>query len=219
MPELVPESQPSLAPPAAPTPAAPSWGPADVQAQIDTLMRSDAYAKGDRDAVDTMQQLYQLKTHGRVLEPELSDRPASITTPAGFDVPAHVVEDASATIREMGLGPMAQDVYAFFLGQGAAPSLPAAYQPPTREAAIATLQESEGRLFEHTVATADAALDVLEELRTAQGRPAGEVWRFLDQTGARFDPRVVRYLARLGGHFKVTEPQRMAAALRRPRAR
>jgi len=218
MPDLVPESSPTSSPPASPTPAAPSWGPADVQVQIDTLMRSDAYAKGDRDTVDMMQGLYRLK-NGQVPEPELSDRPAELTVPVGFDLPPIVRDDASSTLRELGLGGQAQSIFEFCLGSAGPPTLPAGYRPPTPEDALLRLKESEGQFAERTLDTARAAVDVLEQLRSRAGRPAGELRAFLDASGAGSDPKVIKCFSRLAGRFEQTEPALWKESARRRSAR
>jgi len=190
-----------------------------VQGRIDEVRKMPEYARGDRATVDYVQQLFQLKTPGQVLEPELSSRPAELTTPPGFDLPPIVVEDAKATLTEMGLGGQGQGLFAFGLGAAGPPTLPHDYRPPTPEVALGKLRESEGQFADHVLDTAHDAVSVLEHLRSRAGRPAGELRQFLDRTGAGNDPRVIKFFARLAGRFNSTEPNLMKDAARRRSAR
>jgi hypothetical protein len=205
--------------PVAPPAAAPvSVSPVDVQQRITEWMHSEPYQRGDREAIETVRMLYQLK-NGQVPTPELSDQKAELTVPVGYDLPPIVRDDAAATIQELGLGGQAQSIFEFCLGHTGPPQLPAGYRPPTPEDALLKLKESEGQFAERTLDTARAAVDVLEQLRSRAGRPPNELRAFLDASGAGSDPRVIRFFSRLAGRFEQTEPALMKESARRRSAR
>jgi hypothetical protein len=200
---------PSAEPPGAPSPAAPAS--ADVQQAITEWMHSEAYHRGDREAVAAVRMLYQLK-NGVAPTPELSDQKAELTVPVGYDLPPIVRDDAAATISELGLGGPAQPIFEFVLGHAGPPQLPSGYRGLTPEIGEAKLRESEGRYFDHVLDTARDAVSVLDQLRVRAGRPPGELRAFLDSSGAGSDPKVIKFFSRLAGRFAATEPEAMKAA-------
>jgi hypothetical protein len=205
-----PGPAPSVAPPSA----------AEAQAQINAIYadRSHPYHKGDPAATEAMNRLFRLHHGGpgALEQTELRhDLPAEISVPPGLDLPDVVREDVAATIQSAGLSGLAQPLFDFGLGRGGPPTLPPGYRAPSPDVAVAKLREFEGRHAAHVLDKARLGAQALDRFRAGAGRPAGELLRFLDETGAGNDPAVVRLFARLAGRFAHTDPDVMRALAQR----